>query len=211
MANVRFVRLSAENTLDVVAYDMLRGEVLLFRPSQSAARPRLLSKPISHPAHAEVADLDRDGIKDLLIANLGTPLPSEMRLGSVVWLKGRPDGSFATLTLASELGRVTDVEPADFDGDGNLDLVVASFGRLTLGEVLLLENRTRDRSSSDRTTGSNGWRTEARFRSSRTRSPRFTVSTARWRATATATAISTSRLPASCPARSMSRSAGPST
>jgi hypothetical protein len=144
VANVRLVHLSDEKTLDVVACDMINGKVFLARPDQPGSGFRLITDAIPNPAHAEVVDLDKDGTKDLLVANLGSPIPTEQRVGSVVWLKGRPDGSFTPVTLADELGRVADVQAADFDGDGDLDLIVAVFGRLTLGETLLLENRTTD-------------------------------------------------------------------
>lgn len=42
------------------------------------------------------------------------------------------------------MGRVADVQAADFDGDGDLDLVVAVFGWQNTGEILYLENQTTD-------------------------------------------------------------------
>ncbi len=43
--------------------------------------------------------------------------------------------------LASGLGRVDDVRPADFDGDGDVDLLAADFGFYRTGKILLLENK----------------------------------------------------------------------
>jgi hypothetical protein len=61
----------------------------------------------------------------------------------VAWLRGRADGTFAPpVVLLDNVGRVADVQAADFRGTGRLDLVVGVFGLHAAGEVLLLENET---------------------------------------------------------------------
>jgi hypothetical protein len=144
LANVRFVKLSDERKLDVLACDMVNGQVLLLRPYEPGAKFRVVSDAIPNPAHAEVVDLDRDGIKDVVVANLGFAAPTDKRFGSVIWLRGGRDGSYRPITLAGGLGRVADVQAADFDGDADLDLIVAEFGWLETGSILLLENRSVD-------------------------------------------------------------------
>ena len=62
----------------------------------------------------------------------------------MVWLRRQPDGGFHAFTLAGRLPRVADVQAADFDQDGDLDLVVAAFGWRWIGGIYLLENRTTD-------------------------------------------------------------------
>ena len=86
IANVRFAHLSDDRRLDVLACDMTGGSILALKPYESSARPIVLASGMKDPCHAEVVDLDRDGIKDVLVAVLGNRWPTDDRNGSVVWL-----------------------------------------------------------------------------------------------------------------------------
>lgn len=65
--------------------------------------------------------------------------PSDELVGKVVLLANE-DGEFNQQVLLDDVRRVADVQPGDFDQDGDLDLAVAVFG-YSRGEVLWLENR----------------------------------------------------------------------
>jgi hypothetical protein len=143
VTNVTLGHLSDPRRLDVVACDATTGQVLALRPYEPSPAWRVLAR-LTVPAHAEVIDLDGDGIPDVLVADLGSFFPSNDRAGSVVWLRGAADGTFTPITLLEGVGRVADVQAADFCGTGKKDLVVGVFGWRTTGEVLLLENRTTD-------------------------------------------------------------------
>jgi hypothetical protein len=158
ISNVNLVRLPEPGKpaspgaagLDVLACDMSAGLVMLLRPDGPAPAWKVLARHSAdeaapaNPAHAEVVDLDGDGIPDILVADLGSFPPTDSRCGRVVWLRGRPDGSFTPVPLLDNVGRVADVQAADFRGTGKLDLVVAEFGWRETGAVLLLENQTTD-------------------------------------------------------------------
>jgi ketosteroid isomerase-like protein len=143
VANTRFLDLDGDGRPEIVACDMGHGIVLTGDPVRRPGELREIAK-VPNPAHAAAADLDRDGLTDLLIADIGFFLPEDHEKGSVVWLRRQADGTFEKRVLAERLPRVTDVEAADFDGDGDLDLVVAAFGLYTRGGILLFENRTTD-------------------------------------------------------------------
>jgi hypothetical protein len=143
VSNVNLVHLFNSRKLDVLVSDMRQNQVLAFQPYCDPPTWKVLGT-VPIPAHAEVVDLDGDGIPDLIVACLGNFYPTNDRVGSVVWLKGRGDGTFLTITLLDGVGRVADVQCGDFRGIGKLDLIVAVFGWRTTGEILYLENQTTD-------------------------------------------------------------------
>jgi hypothetical protein len=142
-SGLRAAEVTDQEPLSLLACDMSGGRLLVLRPGDPNPAWRELAR-VPSPAHAEVLDLDGDGWLDILVADLGSFAPTDRRCGSVVWLRGRKDGSFQTHTLLKNVGRVADVQAADFRGTGKRDLVVGVFGLHTTGEVLFLENRTTD-------------------------------------------------------------------
>ena len=142
MSDVELVDLDGDARLELVVCDMRHGMVFLGRPYDPAAGLTPIAQ-LSNPARSQAVDLDRDGIKDLLVADLGEFLPRDHDKGAVVWLRGLGAGRFAPSAIGG-LPRVADVEAADFDGDGDLDLVVSAFGYRKTGNVQILENRTTD-------------------------------------------------------------------
>jgi len=143
VSHVNLVHLADAKRLDILACEMRHGLIMAISPFDPDPAWRILGK-VDNPAHAEVVDLNADGIHDILVADLGSFPPTDRLSGRVVWLRGNADGSFSPLTLLANVGRVADVQAADFNGDGQLDLVVAVFGWQESGEVMVLENITSD-------------------------------------------------------------------
>ena len=141
-ANVRLLDLFGDPAgPQIVACDMISGWVSWADPLSEDSRLQGIAR-LSHPDHAEAVDLDQDGRMDLIVADLGAVMPSDKTEGAVVWLRQIADRQFETHRLIENIGRVADVQAADFDADGDLDLIVAEFGWITVGRILYLENQS---------------------------------------------------------------------
>lgn len=142
VSHVSLIDLAGDGRLELVVTDMRYGRVLAHRP-YLATDGFVELATVPHPAQAVLTDLDGDGHKDLVVADLGSFLPGDHADGAVVWMRGQPRfAPFVTAPLATNLPRTAAIAPADFDGDGRLDLAVAAFGWRTTGSLLFLQQRS---------------------------------------------------------------------
>lgn len=139
-----FSLLPSKSIRQILVGDMKSGQILLRENDSPGTDPFREIGKLNHPARLNAVDLDKDGLTDLLVSELGSFLPLDHDLGAVIWLRQAAPGEFKSIVLCDRLGRVADVQAADFDNDGDLDLVVAEFGWHLTGHVILFENQTQD-------------------------------------------------------------------
>lgn len=146
ITNVQILDFDKDGKNDVIACDARFGNVLLYRRDARGRwrEERLNPEPLAAPAHATVVDLDRDGDSDVLVSLLGRTLPTDERVGRGVWLENRGKPPFVAHIILDDVRRIADMQPGDFDGDGDIDIAVAEFGYLH-GGIWWLENDGKNR------------------------------------------------------------------
>ncbi len=143
IANVKLASLLGGPEQELLLCDSKLDSILVLKPYSKGPGGMAL-RQLTAPCHTAVGDLDQDGRMDLVVASLGNFFPTNDKVGKVLWLRAGVNGQFEPKTILDGVGRVADVQIADFNADQRLDLVIAVFGWRTGGQILYLENQTRD-------------------------------------------------------------------
>lgn len=139
IAHVVTADLDRDGLLDVLACEAQDNQVLWIRQSSRGVfEEKILAENLRAPVHSEAADIDGDGDLDVLVASMAVVFPHNDRVGTVFILENDGAQNFTTRTVLEHTSRVVDIQPADLNGDGQLDLVLAQFG-YDQGEVSWLE------------------------------------------------------------------------
>ena len=136
-ANVRVGDLLGDGTPEIFVTEPMRGQVTWVRGQDQIVE---LSEGLSEPVRTHVVDMDADGDKDILVADIGTLFQSDAKVGRVVLLRNNGSNEFEPQVLLQGVGRVVCAEGADLDGDADMDVVVCVFGHAT-GKVVWLEQK----------------------------------------------------------------------
>jgi hypothetical protein len=123
----------------LAAANMKNGSIHLV---SFTSRQRLIGRA-GHPARVVATDINGDGAGDLIISDLGSTDPTDDPTGRVLVALNRGEGKFEFQVLIEGLPRVADARPVDLDGDGDLDIAVAAFGKHRTGGVYLLRNESK--------------------------------------------------------------------
>lgn len=138
IANVNVTDLDQDGKDDALVCDNYDGTInwLRFQDGQWS-ETKLAEAP--SPVHTTVFDYEGDGDLDIAVAVMGFLHPNDWLIGEAHLLLNRGDQTFEQIRLVKDVARITDVEPGDFDGDGDLDFAVAMYGWRRTGGLAWLE------------------------------------------------------------------------
>lgn len=122
--------------------DMQRGEIA--QVDTTGQRLRSIDGLVQNPVAVRTTDLNQDRKEDLLVAELGSFLPEDHNRGTVRFIPDWQDNQpRQAVSLLNDVGRIADLQVADFNEDGRPDIVAAEFGWHSTGGVhVLLQQST---------------------------------------------------------------------
>lgn len=139
VSNLIAVDLDRDGREDAIACEAQDHEVIWLRQLPGGRFEEIvIARDMRGPVHTSAADLDGDGDLDLLVASMGELFPNNDRIGTLFVLENDGRQNFTPRVLLEKVARVTDVQAADFNNDGKLDLAVVHFG-YDQGEVRWME------------------------------------------------------------------------
>ena len=137
-ANIRQDDSASE--LSILLSDARAGQVSTFTGCAPDCDVSVLAADLGQPVRTHVVDLDGNGSRDILVADIGVLAPTNERVGRVLLLEEDEVGGYTTRVLLDDIGRVACAEAADLDNDADLHVIVCEFGDLD-GSLLWLEQR----------------------------------------------------------------------
>ncbi|HXT38887.1 MAG TPA: FG-GAP-like repeat-containing protein, partial [Candidatus Angelobacter sp.] len=122
IGHVQIADLDKDGNPDVLVSDSEKSAVNWIHDQNGIWKEEKLAT-VRNPAHTQVLSGERNGNADIVVACLGTLSPIDDFVGSVVLLSNNGAMQFTATTILDHVSRVADVEPGDFDGDGDTDFV----------------------------------------------------------------------------------------
>lgn len=141
VTHVKVTDLDADGKNDVLICDNDNSQVSWLRFTDDGEWVEKKLASAAAPVHCEVVDHDGDGDLDIAVASMGFMHPNEQLIGSALLLLNDGEQNFTTTVLVEGTPRISDVQPGDFDNDGDVDYLLAMFGWRSTGGLAWVESR----------------------------------------------------------------------
>lgn len=100
------------------------GSLIWYEDTGAGFTPTTISTSLGNPAMARMADLDDDGLNDLVVANGAVDVPGT----DLIWFKNNGGGSFgAEQEIDDTQSQIYVFEISDFDNDTYLDIATSDY------------------------------------------------------------------------------------
>ena len=141
VTHVKVTDLDGDGEKDVLVCDNDNSQVSWLRFTDDGEWVEKKLAAADAPVHCEVVDHDGDGDLDIAVAAMGYMHPNDNLIGSALLLLNDGEQNFSTTVLVKGTPRISDVQPGDFDGDGDVDYLLAMFGWRSTGGLAWVESR----------------------------------------------------------------------